>query len=126
MKLLVALTTLALEKYHGTKATAIAMAQLLKYFAMHLDAIIRYKQSKKNISIHSDVSYLSEPKALSRECGHFFLTNKPKRGQPMVNNGSVHVISTIIRNVMSSASKAKIVTLYLNAKDGVDINNTLE
>ena len=44
----------------------------------------------------------------------------------MMKNGTVHVVSTIICNVMSSALKAKIVALYLNEKYGVIIWNTLE
>ena len=44
----------------------------------------------------------------------------------MINNGDVHVVSTIIRNVMSYAAKANIVALYLNEKDGVIIWNRLE
>ena len=34
----------------------------------------------------------------------------------MMKNGTVYVLSTIICNVMSSAAKAKIESLYLNAK----------
>ena len=43
-----------------------------------------------------------------------------------MKNGSVHVVSTIIRNVISSAAKYEITAVYLNAKYGVIIWNTLE
>ena len=44
----------------------------------------------------------------------------------MMNNGAVHVVSIIILNRMSSEAKASIPDLYINAKDGVIIRNTLE
>ena len=44
----------------------------------------------------------------------------------MMNNGAVHVISTIIHNVMLLAAKDELAALYLNAKDGVFIRNKLE
>ena len=43
----------------------------------------------------------------------------------MMNNGEVHLVSTIIRNVMSLAAEAEIVALYLNAEYGVFVCNTL-
>ena len=43
-----------------------------------------------------------------------------------MNNGEVHVGSTIVRNVMSSVDKSEIVALYLNAKDDVVVLNTLK
>ena len=44
----------------------------------------------------------------------------------MMNKGAVHVVSTTIRNIMSSAAEAKIAALYLNEKGGVVIQNMLE
>ena len=44
----------------------------------------------------------------------------------MINNGLVHMVSTIICNLMSSEAEANIVALYLNAKFGVFIWNLLE
>ena len=44
----------------------------------------------------------------------------------MMNNVAVHVVSTIIRNVVSSEAKSNIASLYLNEKDYVIIQNTLE
>ena len=90
------------------------------------NTVFRYKQSYTILAIDSDASYLSKPKSRSREVGHFFLTNKPKQGQPVMNNGAVHLVSTIILNVISSESEAELMALYLNAKDGVIICNTLK
>ena len=44
----------------------------------------------------------------------------------MMNNGLVHMVSTIVCNVMSSKAEAEFAALYLNAKYGVIIRNLLE
>ena len=44
----------------------------------------------------------------------------------MMNNVGVHMVFAIICNLISSASKAKVVALYLNEKYGVIISNPLE
>ena len=41
-------------------------------------------------------------------------------------NRAVHMVSTTIRNVMSSEIESKVSSLYINAKDGVVIQNMLE
>ena len=104
MTLLVALRTLVSVQAHGTESMSISIMKLLNYFAMHPGAFIRYKQSDMILAIHIGASYLSDPKACSQAGKIFFLTNKPKRGRPMINNGSVHVVSIIICNVISSAA----------------------
>ena len=76
MTLLVSLSTLASAQSHGTESTAITMIHLLNYCVTHSEAVIRYKKSDMILAIHSDASYLYEPKLHSRAGGHFFLTNK--------------------------------------------------
>ena len=44
----------------------------------------------------------------------------------MMNNGAVHMVSTIIRNVMSYEAEANIAALYLNERGVVIIWNMLE
>ena len=102
------------------------MVQLLNYYTTHPDTVIWNKQSDTILAIHTDVSYLSKPKEHSLEGGQLFLTKKPKRGQPMMYNGALHVLSIIINNVMPSEAEAKIAALYLNEKGGVVIQNMLE
>ena len=53
--------------------------QLLNYVATHPNAGIRYVASDVIINLHSDASYLSEPKAKSRAGGHFWLGNKDNK-----------------------------------------------
>ena len=44
----------------------------------------------------------------------------------MINNGAVHVVFTMIYNAISSAAKAKITALHINAKYSVLLLNMLE
>ena len=74
--MLVALSALASEQSHGTEATAEAAVKFLNYCATHPDATLKYYASDMILKIHSDASYLSEPKARSRTGGHHYLGNK--------------------------------------------------
>ena len=90
------------------------MVQLLNYCAMHTDEFIGYKKCAIIIAIHSDSSYLSNPKVRIRAGGNLFLTNKQKKGQPIMNNVVLPAVYTILPNAILSAAKADITTLYLN------------
>jgi hypothetical protein len=72
------------------------------------------------LAVHSDASYLSEPKARSRAGGHFFLSSDPP------NNGAVLNIAHIIKNVMSSATEAELAGLYIMVREVVYIRIILE
>ena len=63
--ILVALGMLAATQAQGTQATAEACTHLLNFCATHSDAVIRYTASDMVLHVHSDASYLSEPKARS-------------------------------------------------------------
>jgi hypothetical protein len=69
---------------------------LLDYVATHPDAILTYAKSVMILHVHSDASYLSEPKARSRAGGLFFLTN---RGDDAPNNCAILNTSQIIKSV---------------------------
>ena len=59
--------------------------------------------------IHSDESYLSEPQALIRESGFFYLSNASKdqtrapTNKPTLDK-EIHVMSIILRKIMKSAT----------------------
>ena len=76
------------------------------------------------LAIHSDASYLSEPKARSRAGGYFFLTGKHNDTTP--DNGAVLNVAQVIKAVMSSAAEAELGALYINAKHAVPMRHTLE
>ena len=56
------------------------------------------------LAIHSNVSYLSEPKARSRAGGHFFMSNDDTF---RANNGTA---------LMTSAVEAEIGAMFINAR----------
>jgi hypothetical protein len=55
------------------------------------------------LAIHSNTSYLSEPKARSRAGGHMFMAGTE---DIPINNGAVLNILQIIRAVISSTTEA--------------------
>jgi hypothetical protein len=81
------------------------------------------------LHIHSDASYLSEPKARSRVGGYFFLGGKDNpdpKAPPPKPNGPIHVESRILRNVMASATEAETAAIFHNEQEGAWIRNILE
>jgi hypothetical protein len=122
--ILVALGTHAAAQAQGTQATAEACTHLLKYCATHPDAVIRYTASDMVLHVHSEASYLSEPKARSRVGGLHYLSSPPRNLQqppspndpPPPLNGAILVISNIMKQVLASASKAETVDYSTTAK----------
>jgi hypothetical protein len=97
--------------------------QLLDYLATQEDAVLSYHASDMVLAVHSDASYLSEPKARSRAGGHFFLSSDTTVPP---NNGPVLNIAHIIKNVISSATEAELAGLYIMARKAVYIRIILE
>ena len=97
--------------------------QLLDYLATKEEAAITYNASEMVLAAHSDASYLSEPKARSRVGGHFFLSSD---SAVPPNNGAVLNIAHFIKNVMSSATEAKLAAPYIMAREAVYIRIILE
>ena len=77
------------------------------------------------MNIHSDASYLSEPSARSRTCGHFFMGLTPKNGDPIFINGAFYVNTTIMRFIVASAAEAELGALFQNCQDGIIFRLTL-
>jgi hypothetical protein len=103
---------------------------LLNYADSNPHATIRYSASDMVLHIHSDASYLSEPKARSRAGGHYFLSDLstdptvPPTSTPVLN-GPIYTLSKIMRNVMGSAAEAEIGATYINGQEAVPIRTTL-
>ena len=70
--MLTALSAIASAQAKPTEETMTRCKQFLDYAATHQDAILTYKASDIVLVVHSDTSYLSEPKARSRAGRHFF------------------------------------------------------
>jgi hypothetical protein len=99
--------------------------QLLDYLSGQSEAKICFNASDMILNIHSGGSYLSEAKARSRACGHFFLGWMPKDGEPIHLNGAFHVSTTILRFVVASATEAELSALCHNCQTGIIFRLTL-
>ena len=119
MTVLMALSSIAVEQTKATEQTMQKCTQLLDYLAGHADAKVRFHKSDMIMNIHLDASYLSEAKARSRACGHFFLGWLPKDDAPIHLNGAFHVSTTIMRFVVASAAEAKLGAFYHNCQTGM-------
>jgi hypothetical protein len=74
------------------------------------------------LAVHSNASYLNE-EARSRAGGHHFLSESVHLPP---NNGAIHSIAEIIKGVMSSAFKAELSAMYINACKAVEERIILE
>ncbi len=121
--ILTPMSTLASEQAAPTERTMQKCTQLLDYAASQEEAILTYRASGMILAIHSDASYLLEPRACSRAGGHMFMAGKE---DIPINNGAILNLSQIIKAVMSSAAEAKLGALFINAKMAVSMRTTLE
>jgi hypothetical protein len=114
--MLVALNTLASQQSKGTRATLIALTQLLNYAATHPDACVLFAASGMCLHTSSDASCLSVPKARSRAAGFHHLSDHPgdPNAPPLPTdpeppiNGAIHVCTQTLKEVLSSASEAEL------------------
>jgi hypothetical protein len=97
--LLPALSSHTSQKANPTEKTMELCKQFLDYMATQEEAIFTYHTSVMVPAIHSNVSYLSEPKSCSRMGGHMFKAGKDdipfNNGSilnTLQNNPSIHVI----------------------------------
>ena len=111
------------NKQHLQKKNMKKCLQFLDYATSQDETIITYRASDMKLTIHSDVSYLSEPNALCRAGGHMFMAGLE---EIPINNGAVLNISQIIKAVISLAAEAELGALFINAKTAVPMQQTLE
>ena len=121
--MLVALSAITSEQARPTKTTMDKVNQFLDYAASQEIAVLTYEASDMVLAVHSDASYLSEPKARSRAGGHLFLS---KDVEHPPNNGAVLNVAQIIKAVMTSAAEAEIGAMFINAREAVPARKTLE
>jgi hypothetical protein len=113
--MLTSLSALASEQASPMELTMEKCLQFLNYAATQDDVILTCNASDMILAIHSDASYLSEPKAQSRAGGHMLISGDD---EIPINNGAVLNISQIIKSVMSSAAEAELGALFINTKTG--------
>ena len=98
----------------------------IDYAAMHPAAQVCYIASKMHLWIHTDASYLNEPKARSQGGGFMFFSDKPTLlitpdQQAPPTNVPVLLTSKAIDALMSSAQKSEIGAGFNNARDAIPI-----
>ena len=127
--MLVALNALAEQQSKPTEQTIQAINQLLDYAVTHPNATIRFHKSGMILHVHSDASYLSEPKARSRVGGFFFLgdtiPNIATATNPIRVNGALHVECRILKHVVASAAEAECGGLFHNRQTTIPLRTTL-
>ena len=80
---------------------------------------------------HSDASYICEPKAQSRVGRYMFLSDKTNlhiysAQPPPPSNAAVHVICKLVDEVMSLAQEVESGVVFINGKELICIQQTLE
>jgi hypothetical protein len=123
---LVALSSIAAEQAQATEQTEQHVHTLLDYLATHNNATIRYVASDMVLNIHSDASYLSEPRARSRLGGTYFMGSLPEAGKPIHINGPIQVHASICKFVVTSAAEAELGALFYNIQEGTILRLALE
>jgi hypothetical protein len=73
--------------------------------------------------VHSDASYLSEPKAQS--CAGWYLFMSSNIDNP-INNGAILNLAQLIKAAMSSAAEAELGALYINTCEAIPQQQTLK
>jgi hypothetical protein len=123
--LLVPLSAMASQLSTATKTTIKAVSHLLDYCSTHPESTIRYVASNMQLKIHSDASYLSEPKAKSRIGRYFYLGNKYDSRMKPLSNGPLLCHTTVLKHVVSSVAEAEFGALFVNAKESTVTSTTL-
>ena len=119
-----ALSAIALDQLSPTKMTYEKTLFFLDYVASHPAAILTFKKSNRFLAVHSDASYLTEPKSRSRTAGHFYMTDGAEEED--LANSPGHNIAQVIRNVMTLADDAKIGALFVNSRFAIPTRQLLE
>jgi hypothetical protein len=77
------------------------------------------------LKIHSDASYLSEPKAKSRIGVYFYLGNNTNSRMKALYNCPLFCYTTVLKHVVSSFAEAEFGALFVNAKEGTITRTTI-
>ena len=82
---------------------------------------------------HTDASYLSVSKARSCAAAYFYLSVDDgdllppdhELKLPALPNGAVHIMSTVMRQVLSSATEAEVGATFYGCQNAVPLRNTV-
>jgi hypothetical protein len=128
MKLIILVPFSALASQISTTTTTTtikAVSHLLDKCSTYPEYTIIYFASDMQLKIHSDASYLSDPKAESRIGGYFYLGNKTNSRMRPLSTGPLLCHTTVLKHVVSSVAEAEFGSLFVNAKEGTITRTTL-
>ena len=117
----------------GTECVAAMAAYLLNFYANNRNPKVRYYASDMQLCGHTDASYLSVSKAHSRAAADFYLSTDDgallppdhESKLPALPNGAVHVMSTVMQLVLSSATEAEVGATLYGCQYSIPLRNTL-
>ena len=113
------------EQTRSTKTTITEVTHLLNYMATHPDAKVRFYKSDMILHIHSDGSYLSALRSLSRVGGYFYLSSATPNPASCAHNGAIYVLSRILKRVLASAAEVEIGSTFTNTHEALPIRQML-
>ena len=117
----------------GTERVAAMAAYILNFCANNCNPKVRYYASNIQLCGHIDASYLSVSKARSRAAAYFYLSTDnnallpPNHKSKLLArpNGAVHVMSTVMQQVLLSATEAEVGATFYSCQYAVPLRNTL-
>ena len=113
---LVALSSISFQQSKATKDATKALKRCLDYLFTFSNGSITCTASNMILWVCSNRVCLVEPSAKSRAGRCFFLSNFIKdmsKATPKLNS-PIHVLCEILKNIVSSAAKCKIVAVFEN------------
>jgi hypothetical protein len=113
---------IASQQASPTTKVMAAANRALSYAAGHSTNTIVYYASDMILFSHVDASYLSRSHARSVAGAYFFLGD---RNQPLKINGAVHVFSSIIPCIVSSAGEAEYAALFAGGQHAASLRTIL-
>ena len=115
--ILLAISSIANEQANATEESEKRIKQLLDYLATLPNAKIKFYASKMSLNVHSDASYLSEPRAKGSMAGVYFMGDVPEDGKPILLNGNIFIVCSILKFVVASTAEAELEALFINGKE---------
>ena len=115
------ISSIASEQANAKEETETRIKQLLNYLATLRSAEIKFYESKTILNVHSDASYLSKPKAKSRVAGVYFIGDVPEDRKPLLLNGNIFIVCSILKIVVASVADAELGAFFINGKETKNI-----
>ena len=116
--LMMGLNTIATQQENSTARTGTLVTHILNHCATYPDAILTFDASDMILHIHTDNSFLLDPKAKIRAGGYLFLPDFPDYPTKSIQNEPIYVLCQILKNVLELASEAELASMFKNEQMG--------